>query len=69
MMLYQWFSARKKGITTVEIVVIAAVLIGLAFLFKNQIYSLINQIFDRLFQNAGESMIFGSPVDRTIAPQ
>jgi hypothetical protein len=66
---FKLFGNSRKGMTTVEIVVIVAVLIGLAFIFKSQIYSLINQIFDRLFQSAGESMIFASPIERTIPPQ
>ena len=63
---HKLFRNSKKGISTVEIVVIVAVLIGLAFIFKNQIYALINQIFDRLFQNAGDTTLFGTPVERTL---
>ena len=56
----------RRGISTVEIVIIVAVLIGLAFIFKNQIYALLDQIFDRLFKNAGDVTLFTQPPDKTM---
>jgi Flp pilus assembly pilin Flp len=43
------FIKEEDGMGTVEIVVIVAVLVGLALIFRRQIYALINQIFDKIF--------------------
>jgi len=47
------FISDEEGLGTVEIVIIVAVLVGLALIFRNQIYSFVNQIFDRIFKDAG----------------
>lgn len=49
------FFKDEDGLGTVEIVIIIAVLIGIAFIFKKQIYSLVDQIFNRIFSDAGET--------------
>lgn len=49
------FMEGEEGFGTVEIVIIIAVLIGIAFIFKKQIYSLVDQIFGRIFNDAGET--------------
>lgn len=49
------FMEGEEGFGTVEIVIIIAILIGIAFIFKKQIYSLIDQIFGRIFNDAGET--------------
>lgn len=51
--LVKRFFMEEDGLGTVEIVVIIAVLVGLAFIFKKQIYSLVDQIFNRIFKEAG----------------
>ncbi len=53
-LIAQYFK-EEDGFGTVEIVIIIAILIGIAFIFKKQIYSLIDQIFGRIFSDAGET--------------
>lgn len=50
------FVKEEDGLGTVEIVIIIAVLIGLALIFRKQVYSLVNQIFDKIFGSAGDSI-------------
>lgn len=50
------FISDEDGLGTVEIVIIIAILVGLALIFRKQIYSLVNQIFDRIFGNTGETI-------------
>jgi len=47
------FIHEEEGLGTVEIVIIVAVLVGLALIFRKQIYALVNQLFDRIFGSAG----------------
>jgi Flp pilus assembly pilin Flp len=49
------FFREEDGLGTVEIVIIIAVLVGLALIFRKQIYALVNQIFDRIFGNVGDT--------------
>ncbi|HBQ65148.1 MAG TPA: hypothetical protein DD727_09590 [Clostridiales bacterium] len=51
----------KKGVSTLEIVIIAAILIGLALIFKDRIVELVELIFDRIFSGAEEGLDFGIP--------
>ncbi len=60
-LIVQYFK-EEDGFGTVEIVIIIAILIGIAFIFKKQIYSLIDQIFGRIFSDAGET----TSVDQVI---
>jgi len=53
--LIKIFSKEEDGLGTVEIVIIIAVLIGIAFIFKKQIYALVDQIFNRIFSDAGRT--------------
>ena len=41
----------EKGLGTVEIVIITAILVGLALLFREQITKYINLLFDEIFRN------------------
>lgn len=50
------FILEEDGLGTVEIVIIIAVLVGLALIFRKQIYSLLNQIFDRIFGSVGNAV-------------
>ncbi len=52
----QRFFREEDGLGTVEIVIIIAVLVGLALIFRKQIYALVNQIFDRIFGNVGDTI-------------
>jgi len=62
---------KEDGLGTVEIVIIIAVLVGLALIFRNQIYSFVNQVFERIFGEAGNviSVPSGTDIPRnTIGP-
>lgn len=47
--LFYWFIKEQKGINTVEIVVLVAVAIGLALIFREQLIGFINNIFADAF--------------------
>ena len=51
------FIQDESGIGTVEIVIIIAILVGLALIFRTQIFSFVNQIFERIFSDAGTSTL------------
>lgn len=55
--LIKKFIKEEDGLGTVEIVIIVAVLVGLALIFRKQIYALVNQIFDRIFGGVGDTTI------------
>ncbi len=57
MNLVRNFIREEDGLGTVEIVIIVAVLVGLALIFRKQIYSLVNQVFDRIFGSVGETTV------------
>lgn len=42
------FRRNNKGMGTVEIILIIVVLIGLVFIFKTQIMSLVTTVFDKI---------------------
>lgn len=42
------FLMEEDGIGTVEIILILVVLIGLVIIFKNQLTTLVNSIFDKI---------------------
>ena len=46
------FIRDEKGLGTVEIVIITAVLVGLALLFRTQIIGFLNSILGRTFESA-----------------
>ncbi len=48
------FLKEEDGLGTVEMVVIIAVLVGLALIFRKAIFSFVNQVFDSIFQDAGD---------------
>jgi len=47
------FLREEDGLGTVEIILIIVVLISLVVIFKRQLTSLVNSIFDTINQNAG----------------
>lgn len=51
--LMKSFLKEEDGLGTVEIVVIIAVLVGLALIFRKAIFSFLNQILKRIFDSAG----------------
>lgn len=62
---------KQDGIGTVEIVIIIAILIGLALIFRTQIYSFVNQIFEKIFGEAGNviSAPTGSEMQHNVIGQ
>lgn len=52
----QWMNIWKdqRGISTVELILILVVLIAIVLIFKEQITSLVNDIFDTITSSAGE---------------
>jgi len=50
------FIKEEDGINTVEIVVIVAVLVGLALIFRKAIFSFVNQVLDKLFNSGGDAV-------------
>lgn len=46
--LWKRFWQEEDGIGTVEMILILVVLIALVLIFKNQLTSLVNQIFDKI---------------------
>jgi Flp pilus assembly pilin Flp len=49
------FFKEDDGMGTVEIVIIVAVLVGLALVFRNQIYHLVDQLFGKIFDGVSET--------------
>ena len=47
----------ESGLGTVEIVIIIAILVGLALIFRKQIFSFVNQLFERIFSSAGDGTL------------
>lgn len=43
---------NNKGIGTVEMILILVVLIGLVFIFRDQLTSLVNSIFERIVSDS-----------------
>ena len=48
------FIEEEDGIGTVEMILILVVLIGLVLIFKSQLTSLVNSIFDKINSQAGK---------------
>ena len=46
------FLADERGIGTVELILILVVLIGLVVIFRDQLTSLINSIFERIVSDS-----------------
>ena len=50
--LVKGFFNEEDGLGTVEIVIIIAVLVGLALIFRTRIFAFLNEVFDKIFVNA-----------------
>lgn len=48
------FFIEEDGLGTVEIVIIIAILVGLALIFRTRIFAFVNAVFDKIFGNAGD---------------
>ncbi|PYG88517.1 putative flagellin with Flp1-like domain [Ruminiclostridium sufflavum DSM 19573] len=48
------FAAEEDGMGTVEIVIIIAVLVGVALLFRNQLIKFVNSIIENLFPDGNQ---------------
>ena len=51
--LFMRFVQEEDGIGVVEMILILVVLIGLVIIFKSQLTSLVNQIFDKITSQSG----------------
>jgi hypothetical protein len=49
---------RNNGFGTIEAVILIAILIGLAILFREYIIKFVDMIFDAIFSDAGEIISF-----------
>ena len=49
---------RNNGFGTIEAVILIAILIGLAILFRGYIIKFVEMIFDAIFKDAGEIIKF-----------
>lgn len=61
---FKSFIKDESGLGTVEIVIIISILVGLALIFRKQIYSFVNQIFEKIFLSVGDSTL--TPVDNDM---
>ena len=54
-MVKEWknFMAEEEGIGVVEVILILVVLIGLVIIFKKELTALINDIFEKITEQAG----------------
>jgi hypothetical protein len=48
---FKCFLKSKRGINTVEVVILLAIMVGLAIIFREQIGQFANGIMDTLFKN------------------
>ncbi len=48
------FITEEDGMGTVEVIIIIAVLVGVALLFRNQLIKFVNSIIDNLFPDASQ---------------
>lgn len=55
-MAKEWksFLAEEEGIGVVEVILILVVLIGLVIIFKKELTALINDIFEKITEQAGK---------------
>lgn len=50
------FFEDEEGMGTVEVILIIVVLVGLVLIFKNQITSIVNSLFDSITNKSNEVM-------------
>lgn len=48
------FLTSKRGINTVEVVIILAIVVGLAIIFRTQIITFATNIMDSIFKNTND---------------
>lgn len=53
---FKTFMKEEEGMGTVEIILIIVVLIGLVIIFKNQLRSLVNTVFEKITQDSNTVM-------------
>lgn len=49
----KWFIKDERGMTSVEIILILVVLIGLVIIFKQQMTEIVNNIFKTITKQSG----------------
>ncbi len=65
MVMKRWLNKifnEEKGINTVEIVVLVAIAIGLALIFREQLLGFINKIFNSTFDASKFTMPTPAPI-------
>ena len=53
---FKEFLCEEEGMGTVEIILIIVVLIGLVIIFKKQLRSLVNSVFDKITSDSNKVM-------------
>lgn len=51
---FKSFLKDEDGLATVEIVIILAVLVGVALIFRKQVYDFVSNTIEKIFKNAGD---------------
>ena len=51
MLRFRYFFLSKKGMNTVEVVVILAVVLGVALIFRKEIFDFVGKIIDSIFKS------------------
>lgn len=62
------FFKGQKGINTVEVVIILAIVVGLAIIFREQIGAFANGIMEAIFKDTGVDLSPAGMKDITPAP-
>ncbi len=52
--IFKRFIAEEDGMGTVEVIIIIAVLVGVALLFRKQLINFVNSIINNLFPDASK---------------
>ncbi len=52
--IFKRFLAEEDGMGTVEVIIIIAVLVGVALLFRKQLINFVNSIINNLFPDASK---------------
>ena len=48
---FRYFLLSKKGMNTVEVVVILAVVLGIALIFRKEVFTFVGKIIDSIFKS------------------
>jgi len=48
--LFKGFLKEEDGLTTVEVVIMIAILVGIALIFRKAIFTFVNSMIEKIFQ-------------------